>query len=444
MHASGSVRFDDPSVAVGRPLKIAVVSKSDRAGGGAGRVAERLVSRLASRDEVVVHHWMAYPTGRAEHGRPLYGGLVGRMVQRSCRLLSDLVGLPDFLTPESFFLEWRAGEIEYDLVHFHDISRSFSPVGIRRLGRRIPLVWTFHDCSPFTGGCINPLGCTAFKARCGRCPQLGRWPLKTRIDRTGFMQEYKRRTARLGLFAPVAPSRWIAGEAVKAGFFDEPPTVIPNAVDTTRFTPLDRRTARRSLGLNDEAFTVLIAAGRLDSPFKGTTYAVEAINRLDREVQALFVGRPDDKSIAKCRAAWKHVAGTVEDESLLAKYFAAADVYLYPTMADNLPNTVLETMACGTPTIGFCTGGMPEMVGHEKTGYLVEPKDVAGLVDGLKKVMDDPDVLRRWAAAARTKAVTDFHEDRFVEDHLRLYREILGRVPRDEPGEILSRASEAA
>ncbi len=425
------------------PMKIAIVSKSNSSGGGASRVAEQLALRLGQREGIVAHHWMAYPAGRMKHARRLYGAAPTRVFQKTCRSISSLIGLPDFLTPEMLYFAWRQRKVRYDVVHFHDITRAVSPVGMRWLARHMPVVWTFHDCSPFTGGCINPMGCTAYESRCGNCPRLGLWPLNTRLDCTGFMQAYKRRTARLGLFTPVAPSTWIASESVKAGFFDEPPMVIANAVDTDCFRPLDRSAIHRILGLDPNLFTILIAAGHLGDPFKGTQYAVQAINRLDRPVQVLFVGLPDENLISACRAKRKHVIGSIGHERFLAQYFAAADVYLYPTVADNLPNTVLETMACGTPTIGFRTGGMADMIEHAKNGYLVEQGDADGLVAGLKTADEHPAVLRAWSATAETRATTVFGYARFIDDHLRLYERVAGRTP-DAPSEELARQAEAA
>lgn len=409
------------------PLKVAVISKSTRAGEGASRVAEQLAWRLNDVDGVVAHHWMAYPAGNAEHGRRLYGKAPTRLFQMACRSFSRVIGLPDFLTPEALYFAWRQRKIDYDILHFHDLSTSFSPIGMRWLARRKPVAWTFHDCSPFTGGCIYPMDCTAYKSRCGRCPMLRLWPLSTRLDFTGFMQAYKRETARRGLFTAIAPSNWMAEESVAAGFFDEPPLVLPYGVDTDCFRPIDRPTVRSVLGLDPEMFTVVLAAGSLGNRHKGTRYAVQALNRLERDVQVLFVGGPDNELIAECAAPKKHVAGSIANDRLLNLYFAASDVYLFPTLADNLPNTVLETMACGTPTIGFRTGGVPDMVENGRTGMLVEQGDVDGLVAALQLVHDNPDVRHEWGANSRAKALDVYSYEKFVENHLRLYDRMLGR-----------------
>lgn len=423
-------------------LRVAVVSKSNADGGGASKVAEDLAILLNTQANVVAHHWIGYRGSVYHpHMRSLFGGPWFSTFHKACRLISRTVGLPDFLTPEIFHL-WFRKKVDYDIYHFHDTSTTFSPLSMRWLAKRKPVVWTIHDCSPFTGGCLYPMECTAFHIRCQRCPQLGIWPLLSRWDMTGIMQSYKRTTARKGLFVPISPSQWMADEAVKSGMFSQRPRTIPYSVDVDFYRPVERQTVRKTFGLDPQAFTVLVSAWRLTDRRKGTEYALSALQSCDRPISVVVAGRYNGRMQEMFSGLNTHFAGFIKDPNLMARYYAAADVFLFPTLADNLPNSVLESMASGTPTIGFRTGGLPDMVEHGVSGWLAELKDVEGLVEGLRTSFDRREIVRRWGNESRNRAEKIFSRQSFLESHLELYAEILeGKYPglgylarfRDEP-----------
>lgn len=427
-----------------RPLRLAVISKSNAAGGGASRVAEDLALFLNERDGVVVHHWVGY-RGSAWHShmRPLFGGRWFQKVHTLCRFFSRSVGLPDFFTPEIFHLSFR-NKVDYDLYHFHDICTTFSPIALRWLAKRKPVVWTFHDCSPFTGGCLYPMECTAFHIRCGACPQLQSWPQNTARDMTGVMQSYKRVTAKAGLFVPIAPSNWMADEAMKSGMFTQRPRIIPYCVDTDLFRPYPKPVARELLGLPKDSFIVLVSAMFLGDHRKGSKYASLALESCERPISVVVVGHQGRKVMELFQGQRVQFTGYLREARVLAQYYAAADVFLFPTLADNLPLSVLETMAAGTPTIGFRTGGLPDMLEHRVSGWLTEPKDVRGLVQGLHVSIDHPEVLRNWAEEGWKKAEKLFSRQAFIDSHLGLYREILeGRYPSLSHFEMLDHVQRA-
>ena len=403
---------------------VAVFSKADRSGGGASQIAEDLAD-LLNRGAAQADHWI---TSGGPTLRPFQRFVGGPRLQRALWRLhwaTRLVGLPDLIPGEYWALRRRLGD--YDVAHFHDISSAFSPLTVRWVARRLPTVWTFHDCSPFTGGCLYPFACTTFARRCGRCPQLDRWPLGGRLkfDFTGLLQDLKRRTAAERRFAAVAPSQWMADEAMRSGMFAERPRVIPYWVDSETFRPCDRPTLRRQLGLEADRFWVLISVAALADERKGTRFAIEAIRRSGRDVGVLLVGREDPQLAAELAGLTCHATGFVSDPRELARWYAAADVLLFPSLADNLPCTILETMAAGTPTIGFRVGGVPDLVESQVNGWLVPAGDVAGLVAGLQHLIDEPQVQEQWAAVGRRRAVERHSREGFVAAHLELYAELI-------------------
>lgn len=394
---------------------IAVISKSDETGGGASRIAAGLVRLLNTLPGYEAHHWMGLPgMNPGPHTRKLHGGRWLSLVQGACAVTSRALGFPDFLTPELAIL-WTRKQLDYDLYHFHDISFTFSPLALNWLARRRPVIWTMHDCSPFTGGCIYPLQCTAFQSRCGNCPQLSVMPLGTSRDFTGWMQTYKLRVLSQGRVTLVSPSRWLVAEARKARGLKVPIRVVPNFVDHGVFRSIDKTLVRHVLGLPPDRFMVLLSATSLADERKGFNFALAALQRLRSRPYVLAVGQPSLALETALRGFDLHISGYVYNDRLLAQYYAAADVLLFTSLADNLPTVILETMACGTPAVAFRTGGVPEMISHDVHGWLARPGEVPELVAGLDIAASEPVRMARWRDACLTRSVAEYHASRFLE-----------------------------
>ena len=426
-------------------LSAAVISKADRFGGGASLIAEQLTLALAEAGHTA-HHWVAYwGDGPRPHMRSLYGTRYRKHFVTLHKLVGAL-GLQELVPWE--FAVLRRHFAAYDVAHFHDISSAISPLTLDLVSRMMPVVWTFHDCSPFTGGCLYPLDCRKFQTACGRCPQLGQWPLNgwlhrrlgLRLDFTGLLRAVKQQIARRGRFVAVTPSQWMADEALKSGMFASRPRVIPNWVDLELFRPMPKAEIREQLGLPREAFLAFVSAGYLSDARKGVAYAIQAIRGCGRNVAVVLVGNGDAEIRKSLGDTAVYPTGYIGDRRLLARHLAAADVSLSPTLADNLPCSIMEAMACGTPTIGFRTGGVPDLIDHEESGWLADCRDMDGLIRGLNLCYDHPETRRRWAQRGRENAVARYHRDIFVEAHLQLYRDLL-RIPSQAENQVSARAA---
>jgi glycosyltransferase involved in cell wall biosynthesis len=405
-------------------MKIAILSKADASGGGASRVAQELRELLEAGGHTA-HHFVSLSSASQKPGtRHLYGHpLLGKAVRKANSLLTQ-AGFPELIPWELFFLHLNKIQT-YDLLHFHDLSSAISPFTVRFLSRSVPTVWTFHDCSPFTGGCLYPMVCTNFTTRCGQCPQLGQWPINSKFDFTGLMQDIKRKTARENRFVPVTPSAWLAAVAAGSGMFAAPVQVIPNGVDTNVFQPVHRAAVKQTLGLPTSQPVVLITAAHIHEERKGVRFALKALQQIKHlEPCLLIVGHLDDESRAAFAEFQTHPTGYLQDDHLKSHYFAAADVHLFTSLADNMPLTVLETMATGTPTVGFATGGVPEMIDHCYSGYLAPPQDVAGLVRGLYQGLVDGQAPL-WGQNARVTVEQRYSHQIFLKNHLALYEKVI-------------------
>lgn len=406
-------------------ITVSVISKSDATGGGASRIASGLVKELNNVPDYLGHHWVGRPSINADwYTYKLHGGQWLSLIQGACSIFSRRIGLPDFLTPELFTHLIRK-PTDYSLYHFHDISFTFSPIALRWLAQRKPIIWTFHDCSPFTGGCIAPLDCQSLYTGCKNCPQLHKLPLGTSFDFTGFMQRYKVDILNQLPIFPVMPSNWLAQQAKRIIDFKIDPVIIPNYVDLNIYKPQDKNTIRNILGLPQNRFIVLLTSTSLSDYHKGNHLAVDALKQVSVNPLVLAIGKLEQNQNQFFRGLDTHATGYIYNDQLLALYYAAADVFLFPTLADSFGCVAIETMACGTPSIAFSTGGVPEIIEHNINGWLTKTGNLRGLVDGLNHVINNPNTLDKWRYQGLNKVNEFYTKERFLDAHIKVYQQAL-------------------
>ena len=318
-----------------------------------------------------------------------------------------------------------------DIIHLHWINHAFlRPQDIVKLSDlNKPLVWTFHDSNAFTGGCHVRYDCDHFLKECGNCPVL-----KYHGPDDSSRQIWKKKEnaySKLDLTI-IAPSRWMAESVKKSSIFGSAYVInIPNTVDTNVFKPTAKLEARAKLGLDPGKF--ILMSGFMPSRkdlHKGTPYLIEAINLFINNhqvspdsVELLVFGNRDEKNVPEFSIPTTFL-GTISDDEKLALCYSAADVFLAPSLEDNLPNTVMESLACGTPIAAFTTGGIPDMVKHKYNGYLAEYRSSADLAAGIAWIYNYPDKAELNFNARQT--VEDyFSEGSIAGQHIELYKSLL-------------------
>ena len=222
----------------------------------------------------------------------------------------------------------------------------------------------------------------------------------------------------------VAPSRWMAEQVRQSALLGRfPVTVIPNGLDVEAFAPRDRTFAKDALGLPQEAKVLLFAAHTVSERRKGFSLLIKALAgfREDRNVFLLAVGGYSDvEEIGiPCRAL-----GYISNERLLSIVYSAADLCVVPTLQDNLPNIAMESLACGTPVVGFRVGGMPDLVRDGLTGLLVSSGDSLALREGIRDMLACPEALAAMRLHCRRVAVEEYSMCRQAREHLRLYESL--------------------
>lgn len=322
--------------------------------------------------------------------------------------------------------DWRKWLRGVDVVNLHWVSSYFDwPSFFSAVPARTPVVWTLHDTFAFTGGCHYASGCRKFETACGACPQLGS---ADPGDLSARALDHK--SAALAAMADdrlvvVTPSRWLGRESRSSrllGRFAH--HVIPYGLDTETFSPLEPAAARAQLGLDAQARYLLVLADDLGNRRKGLDLLFAALERLPAGSRpgVLMVGEGGDATAGVATTRLGRLDSTRE----LARAYSAADLYVTPAREDNLPNTVLESLACGTPVVAFDIGGMPDMIEPGRTGLLALPEDVDSLAEQIRLGLDRFGTSAR--AACRETALNRFAAPLQAGRYLALYSELLAKA----------------
>jgi glycosyltransferase involved in cell wall biosynthesis len=300
-----------------------------------------------------------------------------------------------------------------------------TPAALPQFGR--PIVWTLHDMWPFTGGCHYDNECGRYSQSCGRCPVLGS---ERERDLSRLVWNRKRRAWSELEIRVIAPSRWLADCARRSSLFGRYRIeVVPNGLDLEVFRPIDRKSARELIGLPPDGRIILFGAHAATTDVrKGFSHLQEASFRL------ADLGEPSAYRLVLLGATHSplplglesHGLGILQDDVALALAYSAADVFVAPSLQDNLPNTVMEALACGTPCVAFDIGGMPDLIEHEHNGYLARPFDASDLANGIAWTLSDADRWQRLSLRAREKCEQEFEFTKVAARHVALYRDILG------------------
>jgi glycosyltransferase involved in cell wall biosynthesis len=408
-------------------VRVVHFSTSDSEGGSA-RSARRLhesLRRLGHASRMLVGTKASDDPDAAT----AHGGGARRALDRLAEEATRRAGLQYLWYPSGRRVLRHPWVAEAEIVQLFNIHGGWlSPGLLPALARRAPIVWRLSDMWAMTGHCAYAGSCERWLQGCGRCPDLASYPPLAH-DTSAFLWRRKQRLYRAARPVIVAPSRWIEGLARKSPLFAGCVVHhIATAVDTTIYRPLDRGAAREILGLPKVGQLVLFAAHVVDDDErKGSGAAIAALNRVPPrpDLAILLLGQGGTRW--ERRLAHPVIRlGFIRDQRLVAAAYAAADLAIAPASVENLPNAILEAMACGTPVAAFAAGGIGEAVRHRETGWLAPPGDEERLAEGIRLLLADDAERARLSHAGSVLAQTEFGAEREAKEFLALYEALRG------------------
>ncbi len=305
-----------------------------------------------------------------------------------------------FSLPYSYFNILDHPEIKSaDVIHLHWVSYSMIDYVKFFHGCKKNVVWTLHDMYPFTGGCHHADNCLGYLNDCSFCPQL-------KTDQVAKKwHSYKRNAVggfNLKKFKLISPSIWMANQVKQSSLFSSVlNTIIPNGFNISFFHEKDRYEMRRKLNLPKDKILFLFNAYDINNQRKGILELVSAFSKLDRnEVALVCIGNKFDFSSNEIDMIY---SGYIEDRNILAEYYNAADFFILPSKAENLPNTIIESLLCGTPVVAFNTGGIPELL-NDENGILVDHFNVDSLQNAIESAIKKKSNFKKEVISSSAKA----------------------------------------
>ena len=329
-----------------------------------------------------------------------------------------------------------------DILHLHWVVSFQSPATLKKLldlGK--PVVWTLHDMWAFTGGCHSAAGCSHYQQDCAPCPQLRHDPHQL----PAAVLRDKLELLRAPNLTLVTPSHQMAATARQSYLFrDMPIHVIPNSIDTTVFSPLRKAEAKQRVGLPADGWAIAFGAEFLSQRSKGGIELIDTVQRClqDATFKALAeqgkihlvgLGHPDPNLTAALGVPLLEY-GFVESEARLRELYAAADVFLQPSLEESFGNMAIEAMSCGTPVIAFAVGIAPEVIETDRTGRVLPLADTEQMAAAVLDGVHHPDKWRAMQETCRDRVASAFSQETQAIAYAKLYDTLLqGRSSSPSP-----------
>lgn len=317
-----------------------------------------------------------------------------------------------------------------DILNFHSLhSGNFSYWAIPALTRQKPAVWTLHDMWAFTGHCSYSYECDRWQTGCGKCPHLDSYP-EIHRDTTQPVWKLKDWIYQRSDLTIVTPSKWLTEQAQNSILNRFPIHHIPNGIDTDLYRPIDSQQCRRELNIPADKHILMFGAQQLDDSRKGSDLLIDTLSGLPESVKAktvLMTLGSSGNTINQAVGIETINLGYISSDEIKAKAYSAADLFLFPTRADNLPLMLQESMACGTPMVSFNVGGVPDLVRPMATGYLAHLEDAVDFRNGVVKLLEDRELRLKMSQQCRDIAIKEYSIKQQVERYAELYQKVLIR-----------------
>lgn len=329
---------------------------------------------------------------------------------------TDITHLPEF--------------VQADVIHLHWVNQGM--LSLKNLKQIIdsgkPIIWTMHDMWPFTGICHHAGDCTRYTDCCSNCHLLYKGSPKDISYRTFNRKKklYRGITTRITF---VACSHWLEDLAKKSVLTQGHQVIsIPNPINTNLFKPVSKTSVREKLNLPQDKKLLLFCSMKISDKMKGIDYLVDACKILKekepefcKQLAVVVLGKQSEQ-YSELFPFDVHCLSYVDNEKELTEIYNAIDLYVTPSLQDNLPNTIMEAMSCGIPCVGFNVGGIPQMIDHLHNGYVAQYKSADDLAYGIWWSFNEGD-YKTLSAVARHKVLNTYSENIIATQYLKIYNQ---------------------
>ncbi|WP_066377200.1 glycosyltransferase family 4 protein [Anabaena sp. CA = ATCC 33047] len=315
-----------------------------------------------------------------------------------------------------------------DIINFHNLHTGyFNYLAIPKLTENKPAIYTLHDMWSFTGHCSYTYDCDRWQQGCGQCPYPETYPEIAR-DNTRLEWKLKNWVYSKSHLSIVAPSKWLTEQAKKSMLSRFPIYYIPYGIDTKAYKPLNTEKCREILGIPANKKVLMFGAQILRDSRKGGDLLIKALQNfpevLKPETLLLTLGKGGEQ-IADLVGIPTLKLGYVSSDRLKAMAYSAADLFVFPTRADNLPLVLQESMACGTPMVSFKVGGVSDLVRPGVTGYLAQPEDTQDFCNGIVQLLEDSQLRQKMSENCRVIALEEYPLELQAQRYIELYHQVL-------------------
>ncbi|MDR4508968.1 MAG: glycosyltransferase [Candidatus Brocadiaceae bacterium] len=345
--------------------------------------------------------------------------------------ITNMIGMQyQFFPFSSRCIVKKTKELKPDIIYLRNTHGGyFKTKLIRKLSAFAPIVWTLSDMWSFTGNGAHTFGDESWKSMkackdCGIYPGIG-------INTGRWLLRQKKSIYQKANISIVTPSKWLYNLSRQSPVFEgKEIKQIYNGFDLDVFTPLDKRRCRFDLGIPSDARVLMFSAENLHAnPWKGGRELLEIVKLLDSKinynVHILLAGSGDLTHREALDNIIYYKIGKIESDVFMATCLSAADVYIYPTKADNLPNALIEAIACGVPCITFDIGGCAEIIRNGMNGYTVKPFEIETFVQRIMECFKDDEWLNTLSLNARKCAEEVFSLKAMCKNYYQYFQEKL-------------------
>lgn len=351
-------------------------------------------------------------------------GLIEKKIVRLEELLS-LYSLLPMASLEIYFSDWYR---KADIIHLqlpHSAS-FFSLFNLLFLERRKKLLWTMHDPWLATGHCVHPQSCQRWLTGCGSCPDLAA-PLQIRRDTTALMWKLKHWILKHTDITFTVASEWMAELVTQSPIISNHPCHnIPFGIDFDIFKPYDHKETRAHFGIPPTAKVIAFRSQPFPNSLKGTEYIEKALKKLTFSEQVYLLTFETKGGLDHLKNRYKIIdLGWVLEQSEVARALSTADVFLMPSVAEAFGLMAIESMACGTPVIGFEKTALPKVIHAPYGGIAVPHKDHHALAMAIQEIFENLNMRRSLSEEGIRIVKTYYSVDHYIEGHINLYQRLM-------------------